>query len=43
VIINTGHPSRVIRENVQKTGLSPVEKPLVNELLSTIEAIGPLH
>lgn len=43
VIIITGHPSPVIREKVQKAGLPLVEKPLVNELLSAIEAVGPLR
>jgi FixJ family two-component response regulator len=43
VIIITGHPSPMIREKVRAAGLPLVEKPLVDELLSTIEAIGPLH
>ncbi|MGH1571137.1 response regulator transcription factor [Methylobacterium sp. P31] len=43
VIIITGHPSRTIREKVHKAGLPLVEKPLVDELLSTLEAVGPLH
>ncbi|MGH1575096.1 response regulator transcription factor [Methylobacterium sp. P31] len=43
VIIITGHPSPMIREKVQEAGLPLVEKPLVDELLSTIEATGPLH
>jgi FixJ family two-component response regulator len=43
VIIITGHPSPKIREQVQKAGLRLVEKPLVEDLLSAIEAFGPLH
>lgn len=43
VIIITGHPSPKIRERVREAGLPLVEKPLVDELLSAIEAVGPLH
>ncbi|MHB2207993.1 response regulator transcription factor [Methylobacterium sp. CM6257] len=43
MIIITGHPSPLIREKVRAAGLSLVEKPLVDELLSAIEALGPLH
>jgi FixJ family two-component response regulator len=43
MIIITGHPSPMIREKVQKADLPLVEKPLVNELLSAIEAVGPLR
>jgi FixJ family two-component response regulator len=42
-IIITGHPSAAIREKVAQAGLPLVEKPLVEDLLSAIEAIGPLQ
>lgn len=43
MIIMTGHPSFVIREKVREAGLPLVEKPSVEELLSAIESVGPLH